>query len=120
MKHLTTWFTIHFVVDFLFAIPLFLAPVRTLTLFGWTTVDPIVTRLIATSLFGIGGISLLHRNADKKTMRALLDLKLIWAGSAIIGLCISIYQGAPPLAWILVLLFSIFFAVWLKYYRETR
>jgi hypothetical protein len=49
-----TWFVIHFVADVLFAVPLFFFPETTLSLLGWTDVDPAATRLVAAALFGIG------------------------------------------------------------------
>jgi len=63
-KSLRVWFVIHFVADLLFALPLFFAPVFTLKLFGWETVDPATSRLVAAALFGIGIESLLGRNAS--------------------------------------------------------
>ncbi len=55
------WFLIHFVVDVVVAVPLFVAPELTLSLFGWTTVDPIATRLVGAALMGIGVESLQTR-----------------------------------------------------------
>ncbi|MCD4719061.1 MAG: hypothetical protein K8S13_04275 [Desulfobacula sp.] len=42
---LKRWFTIHFAVDVLFAIPLFFFPVVFLTLLGWQSIDPFATRI---------------------------------------------------------------------------
>ena len=48
------WFVIHFVVDLIFGIPLMIAPVETLSLLGWETVDPFMSRLVGAALLGIG------------------------------------------------------------------
>ena len=72
---LRCWFVVHFVADIAFALPLFLAPQWTLTLLGWRAVDPIATRLVAAALFGIGIQSLLGRDEDAATFRALLNLR---------------------------------------------
>lgn len=118
MKNIKNWFILHFVVDYLFAIPLFIAPEWTLSTFGWGPVDPVTTRLVAAAPFGIGGISLVHRNANQTTMRAMLDLKLIWSATAVIGLLVSITNGVSQFHWFVTALFTLFFFVWLKFRRE--
>ena len=116
-KNLRTWFVIHFIADFLFAIPLLIAPVWMLSLFGWQTVDPFTARLIGAALVGIGGASLLERNASTETFRAMLNPKLLWASAAVIGMTITMLGGGYPLiGWGIVLIFVGFFFVWL-YYR---
>lgn len=63
---LRVWFVIHFAVDMLFAIPLLFFPEFLLPLLGWKVVDPITSRLVGAALLGIGGESLLGRNASKE------------------------------------------------------
>jgi len=94
---LRTWFVIHFMVDYLFAIPLFIAPAWFLSLFGFTIIDFVTARLVAAALFAVGGISLLSSNASIETYKSLLKLKIIWSVSAIAGLLLSLWQGAPVL-----------------------
>ncbi len=60
---LRIWFVIHFIADISFALPMFLFPIKFLSLLGWINVDPIAARLVAAALFGIGIESLLGRNA---------------------------------------------------------
>ncbi len=71
------WFVVHFIVDMLFAIPLFVAPEWLLILFGWDRVDPLTSRLVAAALFGIGIESFLGRGAGIEAFRGMLNLKLI-------------------------------------------
>ena len=113
---LRTWFVIHFVADVLFAIPLMFFPQATLGLFGWTTYDPIMTRLVGAALMGIGVESLLGRNASAETFRAMLNLKIIWASSALFAIGAGIFEGASPTAWLFLGIFEIFWFVWV-YYR---
>lgn len=113
---LRTWFVIHFVADLLFAIPLFVAPAALLSLFGWTQVDPAMSRVVAAALFGIGIESLLGRNASAESFRTMLNLKLIWSSSATVGIAVSALQGSPPAAWLFAGIFGSFFFVWL-YWR---
>ena len=115
-RSLHHWFLLHFVIDVIFAVPLFVAPIRTLLLFGWSIIDPLTVRLVAAALFGIGIASFLVRNKTEYVYREMLNLKLIWSGFAIFGILIAVVQGAPAFAWFLLAVFSIFFFVW-TYYR---
>jgi len=114
---LRVWFEIHFAVDMLFAIPLLFFPEILLPLLGWTVVDPITSRLVGAALLGIGGESLLGRNASKEVFLAMLNLKILWAAGAVIGIALGIAAGGPPLAWALLVIFTLFLGVW-GYYRN--
>jgi hypothetical protein len=118
---LRTWFVIHFWADIAFALPLFVVPVPTLTLFGWEPqeVDPLTTRLVAAALFGIGIESLLGRNADASAFRAMLNLKCIWAAAATAGILwaqLDLTDHAPWGGWLFLGIFAAFLGVW-SYWR---
>jgi hypothetical protein len=113
---LRTWFVIHFAADMLFGLPLLLFPGWILPLFGWGSYDPLTSRLVGAALMGIGLESLLGRNASAETFRALLNLKLIWASSAVLAIGLGLLDGAPAAAWLFLLIFALFLAVWV-YYR---
>ncbi len=117
---LRRWFILHFFVDYLFAIPLFITPVRLLSLFNFTIIDPVTARLVAAALFAVGGISLLSSNEPSNTYKALLKLKIIWSLSAIAGLLLSLWQGAPVLLWFVILIFSLFCGVWIYYVQKLK
>lgn len=116
------WFIVHFVVDMLFAVPLFIAPQGMLGMFGWQTVDPFASRLVAAALFGIGIESFLGRNATVETFRAMLNLKLIWSFAAVLGLGLSLFMGGggPFLAWGVLLIFVLFFILWAFYRNQLH
>lgn len=119
-KSLKTWFLIHFAVDYLFAIPLFLFPEQFLAYFNWSSYDPIATKLVAAALFAIGGISLLARNATKETYTVLLQLKLIWSFFVLAGLFL-VYQQAGGMLWYLVFsVFLGFFCLWFFLYKRVQ
>lgn len=113
---LRRWFVAHFVADLTFALPLMVAPARTLGLFGWTSIDPVAARLVASALFAIGTESLLMRNASVDRFRTMLRLKCLWSGAALVALTLSLADDAPPLAWVLLAIFAVFSAVW-NFYR---
>jgi hypothetical protein len=83
---LRNWFVVHFVADMLFGIPLLFFPRWLLPLLGWITYDPLTSRLVGAALMGIGLESLLGRKASAETFRAMLNLKIVWASSAILQL----------------------------------
>lgn len=113
-KSLNFWFTLHFIVDYLIAIPLFIFPEYFLSLFGWGTIDPLMSRIVASALFGIGGISLLTRNSSKETLNNLLSLKIIWSLFAIVGFIISIISGGYPKSiWLFLSIFVFFSGMWI-------
>ena len=116
---LKMWFIIHFIADLFFAIPLMIAPVFSLELVGWQNVDPMATRMIAAALFGIGIESYLGRNAGVEAYQGMLNLKIIWSLAVILGVGVSMIQGAqgrPVFGWMLLLIFLAFNLVWV-YWR---
>ena len=119
-KSLRTWFVIHFVADMIFAIPLLFAPVWLLTTFGFETVDPLTARLVGAALLGIGGESLLGRNASADTFRAMLNLKIIWSLGAIFGIAVSLDAQSPPMGYALLAIFIAFNIIWVDYRLKLR
>jgi len=112
---LRRWFVAHFVVDFLFGLPLLLAPELLLRPLGWTTVDPASSRLVGAALLAIGSQSYFCRDAGLEVFTTMLNLKLVWSFAAILGLLISIGQGAPAAVWAFLSLFIAFSGVWTHY-----
>jgi hypothetical protein len=120
-KGLRNWFVIHFILDVMFGIPLILAPVPILSLVGWSTIDPIMARLVGAALMGIGIESLLGRKADTQAYQGMLNLKIIWSGAAIIGFVLSILTGYQPWGiWFLLVIFAVFNVIWVYYRRQLR
>ena len=112
---LRRWFVAHFVVDFLFGLPLLLAPALLLRPLGWTTIDGASARLVGAALLAIGSQSYFCRDAGPEVVKAMLDLKLVWSFSAIVALLISIGEGAPAAVWAFLSLFIAFSGVWTHY-----
>jgi hypothetical protein len=112
---LRRWFVAHFAIDLAFALPLLVAPAAFLRALGWTTIDPLAARLVGAALLAIGVQSFLGRNEGLPAYRAMLNLKLLWSGSAIVALVISVGEGAPPAAWAALSAFLAFFGVWFHY-----
>jgi len=120
-KALRQWFVVHFWADILFAVPLMIAPRFLLELFGWQEVDVFTARLVAAALLGIGIESFLARNAGRETFIGMLNLKIIWSLAAIVGIAWSLAegaQGAPKMAWVLLLIFGAFNMLWIYWRRK--
>lgn len=112
-KALKTWFIIHFIVDIVVALPLFLYPELVLAYFGWEQIDPITTRLFAAALFAIGIESFLGRNATYETYNNMLNIKIIWSFFALLAFALAISQGLHNLlVWLGLLVFLIFNLIW--------
>lgn len=112
---LRAWFVGHFIVDLMLAIPLLFFPETALSQVGWTSVDPVATRLVGAALLAIGGQSFLGRNAGADVYRAMLRLKVIWSTAAVFGLLAAIAAGAPTAAWAFLAMFVAFLGVWAHY-----
>ncbi len=112
---LRRWFLVHFAIDVILAVPIFIAPREVLGSLGWVSVDPLAARLVAASLLGIGLESFLGRNSGREAFKGMLQLKIIWSGFAAIGLAWSVVGGAleyPWIGWVLVVVFVAFHALW--------
>lgn len=114
---LRRWFVIHFVADWLVAVPLFVAPEAFLGLCGWTTIDPFAARGVAAALFGIGAQSFLDRNAGRESFRTMLSLKIIWATFATLGFFWGSLHSGFAMSWAFCAVFGAFDALWLYWYR---
>ena len=116
-QSLRLWFVIHFVFDFILGVPLLIAPIWFLTLFGFENPDPFTARLVGAALLGIGGESLLGWNGPIEAFRAMLNLKIIWSLAAIFGIILTlIFNDGPLMAYVVLLLFAGFSGLWM-YYR---
>lgn len=116
---LRVFFIVHFAIDIVFAIPLFLFPTDFLEYFGWALVDPVASRIAAAALFGIGVESLIGSRASNESFVSLLNLKIAWSLAAGVGILISIAEmswDAPALLWVMLVIFSVFNVVWI-YWR---
>ena len=100
-----------------------LAPTRMLSLFGWQSIDPFTARLAAAALFGIGIESYLARNAGLESFRNMLNLKIIWSSTAVIGITLSLIEGAqgrPWFSWAILVIFIIFNFLWVYWRRQLK
>jgi hypothetical protein len=117
-RALRRWFVVHGVVDWIFAVPLFLFPDAFLPALGWTVVDPMAARGVAAALVGIGTQSLLSRNATAPVYRELLSLKILWSSAATLGFAWTALGSGPRAGWMFAAIFAFFDALWIYWRRR--
>lgn len=110
------WFVFHFFADMVFAIPLLFFPCETTAFFGYTQCIPMLARMVGAALVGIGGTSLLLRNANRDAYKAMLVIKMLWSGTAILGFLATFDK--PSLTNLLI--FVPFNILWCYWYRRIR
>lgn len=112
---LSYWFIAHGIVDLLFAVPMLVVPEAFLKALGWHVVDPVVARVVAAALIGIGGESLIAMRAEFHAVKSMLELKILWSIAAIIGLVVSatMADALPWGVWPIGGIFIVFSAVWI-------
>lgn len=112
------WFKLHFVIDLVFAIPLFFAPNFFLGLFGFESVETNLARLVAAALFAIGGTSLWMCKENYDSFMTMLRLKLLWSGAAALALVWGALEGGPKSLWFFAIIFACFYCVWQWWYTK--
>jgi hypothetical protein len=114
-KSLRIWFLIHFLIDYLFGFPLLFFPELTTGLLGFANVDVLTVRLVGAALLGIGGASLLMHKKSKEVYDTMLSLKLIWSGTAIIAIILSMIENYIWAQGLFLVIFVFFFFLWASY-----
>jgi hypothetical protein len=117
-QSLRNWFVAHFIIDLLIGLPLLFLPSHTLEFLMFEHESYLFVRLVGAALIGIGTVSLIMHNAGRESYHTLLMLKLVWSAAAIIALMVSIWAGAPAIAWLALIIFLLFFIVWEHYYKR--
>ncbi len=108
-------FTIHFIVDIVFAIPLLLFPHWFLAYLGFPDGNFVFVRLLGATLAAIGITSHLMKNGGLEVYRAMLSLKMIFSLSVVLGLLLSLDE-APRIASYFLVGFMGYFTLW-SYFR---
>jgi len=117
---LRTWFTLHFLVDIAFAIPLLFFPASFLSFLGWVAIDPFTARLVGAALVGIGGMSWWMRNEAREAYSVMLRLKLVWSSAAMLAIALSLADHWSIIGSVIFAIFAGFFGVWMWFFRKVR
>ena len=117
---LRKWFIFHFWADIVFAFPLIFFPQALLGMLGWEVIDPFTARLVGAALVGIGVESLLGRDAPVESFSTMLRMKILWSGSAVVGIFLSMLEGAPTMGWLIFGIFVGFHALWWYWFLRVK
>ena len=114
---------LHFVLDVLVAVPLFVRPNLFLSMVGLEESNVLLARIIAAALMGIGVESLLGRNAGRESYVGMLRMKIIWSGMVVLGFVVSLIGG--QIAWSTVVglvmgVFIFFNLVWVYWLLKLK
>jgi len=112
---LRTWFAAHALVAVAIGLPLFIAPAAVLAILQWAPGDPGMPRLLGACWLSLGVASWRTRRGTVEVIRAMLGLKALWSGLAIVGALGAIGGGAPGAAWVLLFLSLVFLGIWVHY-----
>ena len=93
-----------------------IAPIWTLELFNFTSVETLTARLVAAALIGIGTTSLMMHKGNLESFHTMLNLKIIWSISAMTGILWTILEGTlPSTAWLIFGIFAVFSIAWIHF-----
>jgi hypothetical protein len=113
-KSLRYTFIVHAIVAFVLGAPLLLAPGRTLGLFGWAPVDPLISRILGAALLGLAWSSFRGwRAAERKQVAVLIELEAIFCVLSCIGMVRQTFgYYYPYYVWALLVILAAFAVAW--------
>jgi len=113
-KWLRILFLIHAVVAVIGGLPLLLAPGRTLDLFGWTPVDPLLSRILGAALVALAWSSWRGwRGATQAQVALLIEVEAAFTVLTCIGLLRQMLGAHWPwYVWTLLGVFVVFAIAW--------
>jgi hypothetical protein len=114
-KSLRYTFLVHAVVALAFGLPLLIMPGRTLDLFGWAPIDPIMTRLFGAALLALSwGSYRGWRAAVRSDVAILLQVEAVFTVLSVIGIVRHLLVGSWPwYMWMTVIIFALFAVAWI-------
>ena len=113
-RPLRTWLVVHGASHLAGGLALLAAPGLVLQRLGWTTVGPVLPRVVGAAALAIGAASLRAHDAAPEVVRARVRLNLAWSFTAAAALFIYIGAGAPPATWAFLSIFIVLTGVWLN------
>jgi hypothetical protein len=116
-------FLIHFIVALIFAIGFLFFPAMVLGWWGFTSTGPaVLSRIMGAYVLAISVSSWLgYRASEAQQVRIVVAME-VWL--TIIGAFVSLYgiifEGAPALMWVNVVIFAVFAVLWIAFYPRTK
>ena len=118
---LRTTFLIHAPLSLLFGIVFYLIPRIWSDLVNWTPFDATMTRLMGTAALAIGVMSWLAYRANSwEEVRIPVQFEIVFTvAGALISLYAYFFAGAPIFLWLIIIIFVVFGALWIYFYRQA-
>ena len=116
-KALKTTFGVHALVALIFGAPLLIVPGRTLGLFGWLPIDPLITRLLGAAMLALAWSSFLgYRSSDASVKAALVQMDFVFCSLGVLGLLRHLVVARYPwYVWTIFLILVVFGIAWLYF-----
>jgi len=113
-KSLRYTFLIHVVVSLIFGAALLLAPGRTLGLFGWAPVDPLISRLLGAALLALAWSSYRGWGASSyEQVSVLVEMEVIFTVFGSVGLLRHLIKAWYPwYVWFVFAVLLVFAIAW--------
>ncbi len=113
-KSLRYTFLIHVVVSLIFGAALLLAPGRTLGLFGWMPVDPLISRLLGAALLALAWSSYRGWGAiSYEQVSVLVEMEVIFTVFGSVGLLRHLLKAWYPwYVWFVFAVLIVFAIAW--------
>jgi hypothetical protein len=113
-KSLKYTFLIHVVVSLIFGAALLLAPGRTLGLFGWAPIDPLISRLLGAALLALAWSSYRGWGASSyEQVSVLVEMEVIFTVFGSVGLLRHLIKAWYPwYVWFVFAVLVVFAIAW--------
>ena len=113
-KSLRYTFLIHVVVSLIFGAALLLAPGRTLGLFGWAPIDPLISRLLGAALLALAWSSYRGWGASSyEQVSVLVEMEVIFTVFGSVGLLRHLIKAWYPwYVWFVFAVLVVFAIAW--------
>ena len=121
-KALKYTFSVHVVFAVVFGLPLLLAPGRTLGLFGWAPIDPLISRLFGAALLALGWGSVRGAQAmEVVQVKTLIEMELVFTVLGCVGLLRHLlFAHWPWYVWTIFVILAAFAVAWFVQWLRIR
>ena len=108
-------FAFHSIVALVFGLPLLIAPGRTLDVFDWAPVDPILTRMLGAALLALAWGSFRGWRAKEwGKVEYLVEIEIIFTVLSAVGIIRHLLKtGYPWYIWTILIILVLFAIAWI-------
>ncbi len=106
---------VHIILAVLFGLPLLGMPGRFLGWFGWSPVDPLISRMFGAALLGMGWLDFRTILAgSRQAAQGVIEAGIVFCGLAVAGMLWNMSGSAWPwYTWTVLAVFVVLAALWI-------